>query len=146
MADPVVSLTYRDTTIQDRLTQLKSRLGDLTPAMRDIGEFEIFQHDRRFENEVDFRGNPLQPLSRRTLERKKAEGKILKILQRTGLMRSRTAYKVTSDSDSVTITNNDVKARKHQFGIGVPKREIFGINPTEDVPEIIAILEDYLRS
>lgn len=144
MPDPVVSLTYRDTGIQSRLTLLKSRLGDLTPAMRDVGEFELYQHDQRFEKEVDFRGNPLQPLSRRTLDRKRAEGKILKILQRTGLMRSRTAYKVTPDS--VTITNNDSKARKHQLGIGVPKREVFGINQAEDVPEIIAIIEDYLFS
>lgn len=144
MSDPVVSLTYRDTGIQSRLTLLKSRLGDLTPAMRDIGEFELYQHDQRFEKEVDFRGNPLQPLSRRTLDRKRAEGKILKILQRTGLMRSRTAYKVTPDS--VTITNNDSKARKHQLGIGVPNREVFGINQAEDVPEIIAIIEDYLFS
>lgn len=141
-SDTTVSLAYDDSAIRAKLAQLKAKTEDLTPAMRDIGEFMLLQHDQRFDKEVDFRGNPLQPLSARTLATKRAEGKILKILQRTGLMRSRTAYTVTSDS--VTITNNDRKARKHQLGIGVPKREIFGINPTEDVPEIIAIIEDYL--
>lgn len=143
-SDTIVSLTYDDTVIRAKLAELKAKTEDLTPAMRDIGEFMLFQHDQRFDKEVDFRGNPLQPLSKRTLAKKQAEGKILKILQRTGLMRSRTAY--TTTSSSVTVTNNDSKARKHQLGIGVPKREIFGINPVEDTPEIIAIIEDYLQT
>ena len=142
MSDPVVSITYSDKAVRDRLGRLSTQLSDLTPVMEDIGQFELLQHDQRFDQEVDFRGNPLLPDSPRTIAYKKANGLILKILQATGLMRSRTAYKATRDS--VTITNNDSKARKHQLGIGVPKREIFGINPTEDVPEIVNILEDYL--
>ncbi len=144
MADTTISLTYDDEAIRAKLAELKAKTQDLTPAMRDIGEFLLFQHDQRFEKEVDFRGNPLQPLSARTLAEKQAQGKILKILQRTGLMRSRTAYQATSNG--VTVTNNDSKAKKHQLGIKVPKREIFGINPTEDAPEIVAIIEDYLQS
>ena len=142
MSDPVVSLTYSDAEVKSRLTQLASQVSDLTPVMEDIGQFMLLQHDRRFGAQVDFRGNPLLPNSPKTIAYKKATGKILKILQSTGMMRSRTAYK--ANKDSVTITNNDAKARKHQLGIGVPKREIFGINPVEDTPVIIGIIEDYL--
>lgn len=126
------------------MTRLLGQIDDLTPAMEDIGQFLLLQHDQRFDREVDFRGNPLLPNSARTVALKKASGQIQKVLQATGLMRSRTAYKATSDS--VSIINNDAKARKHQLGIGVPKREIFGINPDEDVPEIVNILDDHLMS
>lgn len=142
MPDPVVSLTYSDKEVRDRFAKLERKLSDLTPVMEDIGQFELLQHDRRFDREVDFRGNPLLANSPRTIAYKKATGKIQKILQSTGIMRSRTSYQATRYD--VKITNNDSKARKHQLGIGVPKREIFGINPTEDVLEIINILEDYL--
>ncbi len=144
MTEQTISLNYSDKDVSDRLNRLLAQVGDLTPAMEDIGEFEVLQHDLRHDREVDFRGNPLIPNAQRTIEYKKANGLINKFLQATGTMRSRTAYLATSDS--VTITNNDSKARRHQFGIGVPKREIFGINQSEDVPEIIAILDEHLMS
>lgn len=142
MTDPIVSINYSDEAIRDRLTQLSQRLSDLTSVMEDIGHFGLLQHDKRFDREVDFRGNPLLPDSRRTIAYKKANGLILKVLQATGLMRSRTTYQSTSNS--VTITNEDSKAAKHQLGVGVPKREFLGINPVEDMPVIINEITSYL--
>ena len=142
MPDLIISLTYSDDSVRDRFAKLKRKLSDLTPVMEEIGQFELLQHDKRFNAEVDFRGNPLLPNSPRTIAYKKATGKIQQILQSTGLMRSRT--RVIATQNEAKIINNDNKAQKHQRGIGVPKREIFGINPTADVPEITKLLENYL--
>jgi len=140
--EPIVSIDIDDSGVRKQINQLSRRVADLTPAMQEIGEYMILAHDRRFELEQDYLGQPLKPLSKFTLEKKKSMGRILKILQSTGLMRSRTNYRVSRNS--VVIGNTDSKAAKHQLGINVPQRQIFGINPIDDVPEITAILDNYL--
>lgn len=141
MADPVFSMNYEDKAVQEALVRLLEKTDDLTPAMRDVGEYLLASVDLRFQQEIDPAGIPWKKLSPFTIRLKKAEGKILRILQRTGLMRSRVNYRVTRNSCTIGI--NDKKAYKHQFGIGVPKREILGINE-EDKQEILAIVNDHL--
>lgn len=139
---PIFSIKYSDQDVCDRLVQLSQKIGDMTPAMQEIGEYCLTSVDARFQSETDIQGKPWQKLSPFTVNRKRAEGKIAKILQSTGLMRSRTAY--TATSDRCIVHNNDVKAKKHHFGIGVPQRQFLGVSP-EDKVEIVAILDDYLK-
>ena len=90
-----------------------------------IGEYMLGSIDSGFETETDPSGNPWQPLAPQTLERKIAEGRILKILQRTGLMRSRINYRV--EGNRLIIGSSDGILARHQLGDGVPKREVLGI-------------------
>ena len=141
MTDSVFSIEYSDRLVQKLLTDLQQRLGDLTIPMQEIGEVGLAQADLRFELQVNPSGVPWAPLSSATLSQKRAQGKILSILQRTGMMRSKLNYQATSTSVAIGI--NDVKAKKHQLGIGVPKREILGINSEFEL-EIVTILQEHL--
>lgn len=141
MPAPVFSVTYSDEQVRDRIERLQRKIGDLTPAMKEVGELMLLSTDQRFENEIAPSGTPWQRLSPRTIALKQQQGRIMKILQSTGLMRSRTSYRALSDR--CIVGNNDVKARKHNLGIGVPRREFLGVSE-EDRIEIVAILDDYL--
>lgn len=143
MPDPTFSVKYTDREVRDGLIRLQQKVGDLTPAMQEVGEYCILATDQRFIQERDVQGRPWIPLSPVTIARKRAEGRITKILQSTGLMRSRTAY--TATSDRCIIHNNDKKSARHQLGRGVPKREFLGVS-AEDKTEIVAILDDYILS
>lgn len=139
--EPILDFKYQDTEVIAKLTQLQKKTSDLTPAMRVIGEILVASTDERFEKEIDPDGNPWTPLSPYTLFLKKQEGRINKILQRTGLMRSRTNYQAYPDR--VVVRNNDEKAAKHQLGIGVKQRRFLGIS-AEDRQEILDTISDYL--
>lgn len=136
------SAKFEDKELQETLKRLQEVVDDLEPTMQQIGEYLLIATDARFEKEISPDGRKWQPLSRMAIEEKKATGKILKILQRTGLMRSRIAYQTTKDS--VTLGVNDEKAAKHQLGIGVPKREFIGISE-QDRQEILLIIEDSIQ-
>lgn len=141
MADPIVSVTYSDAEIRQRLQRLQRKVGDLTPAMKLIGEELIRSTDDRFDQEIAPDGTPWKPNSAFTVAKKRAEGRILKVLQSTGQMRASITYQASRDR--VVIGTNDQKARKHQFGVGVPKREFLGVSD-EDRVEIVQIIEDFL--
>ena len=137
------SAQFEDEEIQRKFQELQNLTEDLTPVMQEIGEYMIMATDLRFEQEVDPSGKRWKKLSPYTLELKRAEGKILKILQRTGLMRSRVNYQ--ADSEKVVIGVNDAKAAKHQLGRGVAKREFLGVSE-DDREEIINIIEDNIQA
>ncbi len=136
-----ISLDYDDREVQRAIALVVQRTGDLKPANDLVGEYMLGQVSDRFRTETDPQRRPWQPLSSRTLAQKLAEGKILKILQRNGLMRSRVNYK--SDQTKVVIGIGDRKARKHQLGEGVPRREILGVN-REDIRNIVEVYRDYV--
>ncbi|MBN3946463.1 MAG: phage virion morphogenesis protein [Nostoc sp. NMS7] len=140
---PIFSIKYSDQQISDRLSRILTQTGNLTPALQEIGEYMLYAIDQRFVTETDPQGKPWKPLTAFTLREKQAKGRILKILQSTGLMRSRINYQVTGNQCIVGV--NDEKARKHQLGIGVPKREFIGVSAV-DREQIINILDDYIRS
>ena len=142
MAEPILSIQYSDRDIRDRLQRLQRKVGDLTPAMKNIGEALLLSTDQRFETETDVQGRDWQPLSARTINQKQRDRRILKVLQSTGLMRSRTSYR--AERDQVIVGNNDEKAAKHQLGIGVPKREFLGVSDEDNI-EILSILNSYLN-
>ena len=143
MPESIFSFQYNDDQVQERLMRLQQKASDLTLPMNDIGQQQMLSTDQRFVDEKDVQGKPWKPNSMYTTNQKRAAGQIQKILQATGLMRSRTAY--NASSDRVVITNNDPKAAKHNYGVGVPKRQFLGVSE-QDKLEIIAILDDHILS
>lgn len=137
-----VGVVYQDEQIQQRLRVLGSRVRDLTPVMKAIGEYLVFATDNRFRTETDPQGQPWQKLSPKTVEQKRRQGRINKILQSTGVMRTRIGYEATSYSVKIGINNR--KATYHQLGLGVPKREILGISET-DRNAILNLVNDFIR-
>lgn len=139
----MLNINYDDREIQAVISRLIARSKDVSVPSYSVGEYMIAQVDERFATETDPNRVPWQPLSARTLAQKRAEGKILKILQRTGLMRSTVNYRVTPKGVAVGLSS--AIAVKHQRGTGVPRREILGLN-REDIRNIVEIYRDYLEN
>ncbi len=143
MANPIVGVQFSSGEVNARLTELQRKINDLTPAMKNVGEYMLLSTDTRFRSETDPYGNKWQPNSPRTIARKRAEGRIQKVLQSTGRLRAGISYK--ADRDSVVIGTNVSYAAKHQLGQGVPKREFLGVSQ-KDNEEIAIILATFLSS
>ena len=123
------------------LDGFSNRLSDLRTANEIAGEYFLGQIDERFRTETDPDRRPWRPLSTRTVAQKRAEGRILKILQKTGFMRSTANYNATSSK--VTIGLSASYADRHQRGIGVPQRRILGVN-RDDIANLQEIYTDYV--
>ena len=113
-----ISIRVEDSGIKELLGEARRRMGDLTPAMRIIGNIIRTSVIRNFEVGGRPRWKPLSPV---TLARRKGT----KVLMRQGFagglagsIHSR-AY-----SDRVTVGTNKVYAATHQFGA---KKGSFGI-------------------
>jgi phage virion morphogenesis protein len=141
MANPIVGIQYSSGEVNSRLNELQRKVSDLTPVMKNIGEYMLLSTDTRFRTETDPYGNGWQPNSPRTIARKRAEGRLIRVLQSTGRLRSSISYK--ADRTSVVIGTNVSYAAKHQLGQGVPKREFLGINE-KDNQEILTLLNTAL--
>lgn len=141
MADPVFSLEYQDSDIQQLLSDLASRSQNLRPAMVDIGEEILRQTDENFELEQDPDGIKWQPDSAYTLSWKAQNSRILKVLQSTGRLRASITYQ--ADTTRVIAGTNVSYAYKHQLGKGVAQRRFLGIGDRLRL-EIIEILQDHI--
>jgi phage virion morphogenesis protein len=153
MANLRVEFTIADA---DRYIQgLENRLGDLTPAMKAVGEYMLLRTRERFDDEVDPSGQRWQALAPKTIRskewRKKNPGKGAKvraapdaILQSSFLLRDTIAY--NADSISVRVGTPQEYGVYHQFGTArIPQREFLGVD-AEDLAEIDSIVTDYLTS
>ena len=136
------SVEYSDTKVQELFGQLIQRAKDTRPALEDIGEFGLYVQDTHFKTQVDSEGKAWKPLSIVTIMRKRAMGRIMGPLQSTGLMRRRFNYRIINRNE-VVIGNSDEKARKHQLGIDVAKREFIYFTQ-DDIREVVNILNDYV--
>lgn len=143
MADPIVSLTYDDKAIQEKLRRLVKKTSDLTPVMNEIGQQLLLSTDQRFEKEVDPDGMPWKANTPYTRKLKKAKGFIDKILQASG--RGRASINYAATKDRVVVGTNVDYMRKHQLGLeGLPQRKFLGISKEDEVG-IGIILDEYLR-
>lgn len=136
------TITIKDEELLNLIRDTVSKTSDLKPAFDLIGEYFLGKIDRSFKDEVDPYDVPWKPLSPYTLALKVKQGKILKILQRTGYMRSTTYY--SSTPTKLTIGLKDPKAYKHQTGKDTPMRQILGINE-KDQRIIKSTIKDYLK-
>ncbi|MEL6853503.1 MAG: phage virion morphogenesis protein [Cyanobacteria bacterium J06607_13] len=140
MAEPLITVQYDDRDVQRLLTDGIIRLRDLTAPMQEIGETLVLSTDERFEREEDPQGRRWKDITPRTRARKRAMGRINKILQDTGTGRASINYRAGKFKVSVG-TPIDYMA-DHQLGRGQDRREFLGISQ-DDRREIIAILSDY---
>ena len=98
-----------------RAFSLLERAGqDLKPVMADLGAVLVQGVDERFQKEVDPDGHPWAKLADSTIEQKRLKGRILKILQSTGILRGTINYKV--DGTTLAVGSPMEYAEHHQFG------------------------------
>lgn len=142
MAKPILSISYLDKDLRRYIAGLLLRLRGFSAPMREIGESLIFSTDERFEKEVDPLGVPWEDISPRTRARKRAKGRIDKILQDTGTGRASINYQANRFSVSVGTPLEYMTF--HQVGQGQTKREFIGLSD-EDREEIEQIMTDYIR-
>lgn len=122
-----ISIDAKDTTVT--LTSIGFRATDLRLAHQMVGELMYASTMQNFEDEVDPFGRPWAKNSPGVLAEKRRLGRILKVLQSTGVMKARTNYKVISNG--VVLGNYDKKARKHQDGIDTTQRIFMGVGASD---------------
>lgn len=142
MAQPLLSISYLDKDLRRYIVGILFRLRGFSAPMREIGEALLLSTDERFEKEVDPMGVPWEDISPRTRARKRAKGRIDKILQDTGTGRASINYQ--ANRFSVSVGTPLAYMTYHQLGQGQVKREFIGLSD-EDRAEIEQIMGDYLR-
>jgi phage virion morphogenesis protein len=142
MAKPLLSISYLDKDLRRYIAGLLLRLRGFSAPMREIGEALILSTDERFEKEIDPAGLPWEDISPRTRARKRAKGRIDKILQDTGTGRASINYQ--ANRFSVSVGTPLAYMTYHQVGQGQVKREFIGLSE-EDNEEIQQIMTDYIR-
>lgn len=138
--------TYVD--LNPTLKQFKKLGGKLTnpqPLLDEVGQYLVSTIDSGFRKEVDPYKKKWQPLSPATISEKERKGYPLKILTRTGTMRSSVRYVVKNRSVQIVV---DTKyATFHQTGTRkMPKRQIVPDKLSKTVQrDIIDLSINYLE-
>jgi phage virion morphogenesis protein len=102
--------SYDDAEVQERLRKLDEAAGDLTPAMKNIGEYLVQSTEDNFDRQTDPDGRPWQDVKPATRARKKHP----KILTESHHLRGSINYR--AGQTSVAVGTNVPYAAAHQFG------------------------------
>lgn len=106
-----------------QLNKLGGKLNKTQPLLEDVGQYLVSMIDAGFRKEVDPYNKKWQPLSPATISEKERKGYPLKILTRTGKMRSSVRYIVKGRSVQIIVDSS--YATFHQTGTRkMPKRQI----------------------
>lgn len=149
VAGATVLFQMHDQDLMDLVSRMGSRVNNMTPVMRNFGQYMILRTEERFEDEETPEGVRWQPLSQVTLAMKAQNNDIDKILQAQGnLLLSITPRGL---KDGVKISSNMVYAAIHQFGgnagrahkVKIPARPYLGFN-SEDLDEFKRIVKDWI--
>ncbi|MFH1984124.1 MAG: phage virion morphogenesis protein [Pseudomonadota bacterium] len=105
-----ISITVDDKAVEALFARLRSKTGDMTPVMADIGEYLVRATDDRFRAQRDPDGRAWAPLSPRTWATKKNT----RILTERARLRGSIAYRAAADS--VRVGTNVVYGAVHQLG------------------------------
>jgi phage gpG-like protein len=105
MPDPFISLGYDDKDVTKRLQKLADRARNPEPALKEFREVILYEIEQGFEKEVSPEGLPWKPNSRFTIRLKRALGRIQKINQSTGRMRSSITGQIIGGNTLVIGTN-----------------------------------------
>ncbi|MBL4832166.1 MAG: phage virion morphogenesis protein [Aliivibrio sp.] len=129
--------------ISKTLNKLLRQSNDLSPAFRDIGEYLLESTQQRFIDQQAPDGTPWDPVSPKTLKKKKRQDRVL---TETGTLADTLNYQL--GANQLQLGSNMEYAATHQFGReadGIVARPFLGIAPFEQ-KEILAILQDHLMS
>jgi phage gpG-like protein len=158
-----VEFTIAEAT--DLIRGLEDRLGDLTPAMKAVGEYMLVRTRERFDDEVDPDGRRWQALTQKGVDGRTRPGTVeskqrrktkpgrrarvragaTDILKESWLLRDTISY--NTDSTSVRVGTPREYGILHQSDeprSKIPQRKFLGVN-AEDLAEINEIAVDYLR-
>lgn len=141
-ASSPIDITLDDRELRALLRRLQARLGDLTPAFRDLGEHLLNSTRARFASQTDPAGSPWAPLSPAYQARKKKNKD--KILTLDGRLRGLLTYQASKDA--LRVGTPLIYGATHQFGDprrNIPARPFLGLS-TDDQTELLAILNDWL--
>lgn len=156
------SITIEDSAVVDALGRLYAAAGDLSPALKNIGEYETRVTKQRFIDEKDPDGIAWKDLNPLYAKTKKGPGKL------RGETRSLSQIVYQAANDNVEIGSNEVHARIHNEGgtivpknaaalvfsmggqtfkvksVTIPRRQFLGFSQA-DIEEIRAIIEDHFE-
>jgi len=131
------------------LQGMSSRMGNLKPAMRKIGDLVKNSSKGNFKAQSAPDGTPWKPLSPVTIALRRAgknKGASDQILLDTGVLRNSITVEKVTDS-SVTVSSRLKYSAIHQFGgkagrgrkVTIPARPYIGIKPGEerDIADIL---------
>jgi phage virion morphogenesis protein len=122
-----------DLSVTRKLQDLIAKAGNLTPAMRKIGQYMLRQTNvERFGKQKDPEGKKWLNLKDKTWKKKKKPV----ILTEEGTLKSNQNFKAESLSVSIGTTEGPVYAAIHQFGgeagknhkVKIPARPFLGFN------------------
>jgi phage virion morphogenesis protein len=155
MAGALVELNIDDREVKDLLDRLASRMSNLTPVMKEIGEIVTESVQTNFEEHKSPEGVAWTPLADSTKAYKEKKGRKAEdiLIMSAILLKS---IHPEAYNDSVEIGTDIVYAAVHQFGIGersgisthrrmpaIPARPFLGVRE-EDWTEIENMLMDEL--
>ena len=137
-----IDITVDDRELRTLLQALQARLGDLTPAFRDMGEHLLNSTRARFRAQTAPDGSPWAALSPgyRAAKKKNKD----KILTLQGRLRGLLTYQASQDA--LRIGTPLIYGATHQFGDprrNIPARPFLGLS-VDDKVELVAILNDWL--
>jgi len=153
MAGMTVNVSVNDREVQDLLRQVAARIGNATPAWKEIGEVVLESVQRNFEEHRAPDGTPWKPLADETAREKAARGRSASdiLIDTRTLMGS---IHPKADATGVTVGTNVIYAAVHQLGadfstirgrrrVKIPARPYLGIREM-DWPEIRETLSRYI--
>lgn len=154
------SITIDDRDVLDLLADLYAAAGDVTPALKNIGEYEAKVTRARFVSQTDPEGNAWQALNELYAKTKKGPG----ILRGATRALSQIVWQLADDG--VEIGSNEVYARAHNEGativpknaaalvfsmggqtfhvksVTIPRRQFLGWDASS-IEEALAIVQDH---
>jgi phage virion morphogenesis protein len=160
------TLEYDNADAMGVLEKLQEKLGDLKPALQDIGEYLQIAHEQRFVDQVSPDGTPWAPLSP-SYQRNKTKNKN-RILFLDGRLAKSFRYQISGNE--LNFGTNVPYAAHHHFGTkpytikpktkkalafggvvvqkvnhpGLKARPFFGTNDADN-EEILQLLTEYLE-
>ncbi len=119
-------------TLEEKIKQLEERAKrakNLKKVM-DVIALDILKEEQlNFKRNSDPDGNPWKPLSAYTVNQKQKRGRNGNAILRDKGLLFGSLHTVVEDNSAIVATGPEIDyARKHQYGIDVPKRQFAGIN------------------
>jgi phage virion morphogenesis protein len=121
-----------DAKLQHNMRKLSATMKDLRPVMKRVGVYMVASTNKNFRRQGMTSKWPdlAESTKRQRAKKGKWPGRMLDVHGASGLRGSITFQ---AGREDVVIGTSVPYARKHQFGIGVPKRPFLGFLPQDKV-------------
>jgi len=126
--------------VRKMLKEIVKQYGDASKPLSVFGEYKLLSLREQWDREENPYGQKWKKLAPATIEEKRRNNKMLGILTRDGVLKGSFTYSITNNL--LTIGTNVRYAPYHQFGQGVPKRQMLGLND-EDIRKLKSTITEY---